>query len=95
MSEQEFNQLVNEFESLTKILTNTRELRERVEMKLRPMMQELGYSKIEGEGFEIISAPRLSPTVQDTIRQLKQLTSDLELKQPSQLKVKYHKEKRG
>ena len=51
------------------------------------------YSKIEGEGFEIISAPRLSPTVQDTIRQLKQLTSDLELKQPSQLKVKYHKEK--
>ena len=93
MSEQEFNQLVNEFESLTKILTNTRELRERVEMKLRPMMQELGYSKIEGEGFEIISAPRLSPTVQDTIRQLKQLTSDLELKQPSQLKVKYHKEK--
>ena len=74
MSEQEFNQLVNEFESLTKILTNTHELRERVEMKLRPMMQELGYSKIEGEGFEIISAPRLSPTVQDTIRQLKQLT---------------------
>ena len=78
---------------MTKILTNTHELRERVEMKLRPMMQELGYSKIEGEGFEIISAPRLSPTVQDTIRQLKQLTSDLELKQPSQLKVKYHKEK--
>ena len=93
MSEQEFNQLVNEFESLTKILTNTHELRERVEMKLRPMMQELGYSKIEGEGFEIISAPRLSQPVQDTIRQLKQLTSDLELKQPSQLKVKYHKEK--
>jgi len=54
-------------------------------------MQELGYSKIEGEGFEIISAPRLSQPVQDTIRQLKQLTSDLELKQPSQLKVKYHK----
>ena len=62
-------------------------------MKLRPMMQELGYSKIEGEGFEIISAPRLSQPVQDAIRQLKQLTSDLELKQPSQLKVKYHKEK--
>ena len=57
------------------------------------MMQELGYSKREVEGFEIISAPRLSQPVQDTIRQLKQQTSELELKQPSQLKVTYHKAK--